>query len=200
MLFLQKRFRVADKEGAIRNVNEDIFAQYPKVKLAKRGTNVDNKKLIIMSGLQGSGKTTYARELADQGYYVLSRDDEIMKFCEAYEDVSNYNDAWQFLYSDDDRLKTFEESFDRLISEVSKHQDKVVIDMMMLTISQRRKMLNIFSKFEKKIVVLLIGLIRYSEINKDRGKVSPQKIKDSVRKFIWPVKEEGFHDIDYILR
>ncbi len=198
--FLQKRFRVADKEGAIRNIDENIFAQYPKVKLAKRGTDKDNKKLVILTGLQGSGKTTYARELDKDGYYILSRDDEILTFCEAYDEINDYGQAWEYLYSDENRLKSFDEYFDRLIIDVSKYQDKVVVDMMMLTVSQRRKMLNVFSNFEKRSVVFLTSLSELIKINEKRGKVSTQKLKDSVRKFIWPLKEEGFVDVKYIIR
>ena len=199
MKFLQKRFRIADKEGAIRNVDEDMFAQYPKLKLAKKGTDVDGKELIILCGPQGSGKSTYARSIENKfDWYILSRDDEIMKFCEAYEDVNNYNDAWKFLYADEDRLQNFNEYFDRLIIDVSKCQQKVIIDMMMLTVGGRRKMLNVFSKFNKKCIVFLSPISELIVRNEEREKeLSNDKLYGSIRKFTWPLKEEGFSSVEY---
>lgn len=206
MKMLQTRFRVADKEGAIRNVDENIFAQYPAKKVSSRKRVESEKELVILVGLPGSGKTTYCKNYLSN-YFTISRDYEMLKYFERHnigcsDNVSN-NEIYNFV-NQEEHIDIFNMEFNEFVDNISKKESKVVIDMTMLTFGKRRKILNRFSKFKAKCFVFLSGETNIKKINDKRWKSNAGLTKERFitlkKKFIMPLKEEGFEEVEIFLR
>jgi hypothetical protein len=196
--YLAHRFRKADKEGAIRNIDENIFAQYPKRKISSRAKVEKDKHVILMCGLPGSGKTTVVGEY--NGYYIVSRDNYMEKYYYLYNEkgLETSNDIYHWIYSEEN-LPNFNMDFDRYLNKVAKEQDKVIVDMTLLTAGKRRNMLNRFSKFNATCVCLLTGEKEFHRINDQRelegSGLSKERFRELKKKFIFPIEAEGFEQI-----
>ena len=213
---MHRQFREADKMGAVRNVDENIFGQYGTRKYSNRGKVRDGKEIILMVGLPCSGKTTYiANNFKD--YYIISRDDEIENFCDSLDPSTpmnpgninlrpvvnaKHNDKFEFVYGTDERYDAFTQYFDKKLIQVSKTYDKVVIDMTLMALGKRRGMLNIFQHFHARAVVLFLGKkeIYYRNSNRVGKTVATYKFDVMSQKFTLPILEEGFEKIDYYLQ
>lgn len=204
-LYLYKKIlREADKRGAIRLVSEEEFAQYEKRKYISRNKLKQDKHLVVLIGLPASGKSTLCEDYKSRGYSVLSRDDTIAKYIllesVQYRDDMDYNIMYDLIHKDDNELKKFNEFFEDCIRGLSR-QDKVVIDMTMLSLSSRRKMLSKFPEHKADAVVVLTD----NDTLKERAQNRPGKhianyvYFDMKRSFVMPVKEEGFETINIII-
>lgn len=71
--------------------------------------------MVLMCGLPGAGKTTYARELVRRGYVRLSIDEEV----------------WRRLGQRDAGLVLEAEAFDRLKDEVRREQRRELVELML---------------------------------------------------------------------
>ncbi|MBV2151897.1 ATP-binding protein [Kitasatospora sp. SUK 42] len=71
--------------------------------------------VVLMCGLPGAGKTTYARELVRRGYVRLSIDEVV----------------WQRLGQRDAGLVLEEEAYDRLKEEVRREQRQELVELML---------------------------------------------------------------------
>jgi len=199
--YLSNRFRKADKRGAVRNVDENIFAQYPKKKVSSRKHTLEDKELIICVGLPGSGKTTYIEEnLKD--YFVISRDKFMIEYYDSFttnnSELVTGNTIYDFI-NHEDNIESFNKLFDNFINVVSKREDKVVIDMTMLTFGKRRSMLNKFSKHNANCVVFISGEKEINRVNRERetfdAGLTDSRLLTLKKKFIFPIEEEGFNDV-----
>ena len=191
----RRAFRQADKNGAIRKVDEsDQSLQYKPHKYAKRSPVAD-KELIILTGLPCSGKSTYVEAL--EGYTIVSRDALIMQLAPC---GLSYNEAYQKLHATAEDRKHLDAMFDKMVNYAVK-QDKVVIDMTMMSLSARRKMLNIFSNHTAYSKVFLTDMSTIHKRNEARiGKTIPEFVLDNMSKsFLIPTIEEGFEDVEAIL-
>lgn len=202
--FLQTRFRVADKEGAIRNVDENMFAQYPTKKVSSREGVEDGKELIILVGLPGSGKTTYyINNYSD--YFLISRDIEMIKYFEKHNSSDNATNNEIYIFvNQEEHINIFNMEFNKFINQVTKEESKVVIDMTMLTFGKRRNILNRFSKFKAKCLVFLSGEEDIKKVNDERWKLNAGLTEERFitlkKKFIMPIKEEGFEEVNIFLK
>ena len=188
-------FRQADKNGAVRLIDEsDTSIQYKPNKYAKRNP-VASKELIILTGLPCSGKSTYVEAL--EGYTIVSRDALIMQLAPY---GLSYNEAYQYLHATAEDRKHLDAMFDKMVN-YSVKQDKVVIDMTMMSLSSRRSMLNRFSRHTAYSKVFLVDSDTIAQRNEARiGKTIPEHVYTNMSKsFLIPTVEEGFEDVELIL-
>lgn len=200
---LNIHFSFADKNGAIRNVDEDMFGNYDNQKYID---NLDENKeeVIILTGLPCPGKSTLINILnEDEHYIVLSRDNLLMQTVKSInENEFTYNQAYDLIHSDDRLLKMFNNLFEDKISELAKLNVPIIIDMTMMSLKSRRTMMAKFGKRNYKSVVLMTSLDLIKKRNEIRS-LNGKSISDDVnllmmKSFIMPVKEEGFSTITII--
>lgn len=203
LLLMRNIFRNADKKGAIRDSNENIMSQYPDRKYLKRKTLDDDKKLIMFVGTPNSGKSTLREKFPE--HTIISRDDYLSIFYteEFGEHSLKYNEVYKKIHSDDKLKKKFDNVFNTYCSKISKNSNKVIIDLTMLSLSSRRKMLSKFPKFRASAYVILTDINSLIKREKERRKIG-KKIHTKVYKtffknFTIPTNEEGFDEIKIII-
>lgn len=205
MSFLRSVFRKADKKGAIRSgsLNEEKVSDYQPRKFVKKQKKEENKELVLLTGLPNSGKSSLI-ENKYKDYVIISRDNTIETFYKIFnetEDIYTYNQAYKWIHSDEILKEKFNNFFEEEIKKVIKEKpNKIVVDMTLLTLKSRRKMLNHFSKYKAKSIVLLPNLEKISQRNEERkkeGKYISQEVYDSMYlSFVIPQKEEGFESVE----
>ncbi len=205
--FLRDEFRKADKNGAIRLVDEGLYSQYEKRKFLKPTPQDLGKSLTVLIGLPNSGKSTLRAEMQklNKHLFVVSRDDMLEDFYQRKTgEITDYNTMYRFLHEDDILLKEFKKEFEDLLNSIAKNKSDILIDMTQLSLSSRRKMLNHFPKFHKKAIVIMTDNNTLYERNDKRyeetGKfISRTVIENMMTSFTFPVLEEGFNDIQLIV-
>lgn len=203
---LREKFRIADKKGAIRQVDEGMFSQYEKRKFAQIKDQDEEKELVIMTGLPCVGKSTIINDMFPE-YDVLSRDSAVMEYFKMNFECDypySYNTAYKAIHNNPERLKEFDKFFNERTNHLSQNSKKVVIDMTMMPMSSRRKMMNKFPKHTKKSVVLMTDKPTLEDRNHTRfeseGKFIHSTVFENMAKsFTFPVMEEGFKDIKLII-
>lgn len=205
--FLRDEFRKADKNGAIRLVDEGMYSQYEKRKFLKPTKVEDSKSLTVLIGLPNSGKSTIRANMLklDKHLFTVSRDDMLEDFYQRKTgNISDYNSMYNFLHDDKDLLKEFTKEFEDMLNSIAKNKSDILIDMTMLSLSSRRKMINHFPKFHKKAIVIMTdndelftrNHMRYIETKKF---ISEKVIENMMTSFTFPVLEEGFDSIELII-
>jgi predicted kinase len=205
--FLRDEFRKADKNGAIRLVDEGMYSQYEKRKFLKPTQKDLGKNLTVLVGLPNSCKSTLRAKIQklDKHLFVISRDDLLEDFYERKTNkIDTYNIMYKFLHEDKELLKEFNREFEEQLNYAAKVKTDVLIDMTQLSLSSRRKMINHFQKFNKKAVVIMTdndelftrNHIRYIETKKF---ISEKVIENMMTSFTFPVLEEGFDNIKLII-
>ena len=205
--FLRDEFRKADKNGAIRLVDEGMYSQYEKRKFLKSVQHDQGKTLTVLVGLPNSGKSTVREQMQElnKHLFVVSRDDILEYFYRRKTGkIDNYNKMYNFLHDDKELLKEFTREFEEQLNYAAKVKSDVLIDMTQLSLSSRRKMINHFPKFNKKAVVIMTDNKTLYERNdkrhKETGKfISEKVIENMMTSFTFPVLEEGFDSIDLII-
>ena len=204
ILFLRDEFRKADKNGAIRLLDEGLYSQYEKRKFLKPTKIEQGKTLTVLVGLPNSGKSTIRAEMQkrDKHLFVVSRDDMLEDFYQRKTgEIKDYNTMYRFLHEDETLLKEFKKEFEDLLNSIAKNKSDILIDMTQLSLSSRRKMLNHFPKFNKKAIVIMTDNETLFERNDKRyeetGKfISRTVIENMMTSFTFPVLEEGFDSIE----
>lgn len=207
IIFLRDEFRKADKNGAIRLVDEGMYSQYEKRKFLKSVQHDQGKTLTVLVGLPNSGKSTVREQMQElnKHLFVVSRDDILEYFYRRKTgEIDNYNKMYNFLHDDKELLKEFTREFEEQLNYAAKVKSDVLIDMTQLSLSSRRKMLNHFPKFNKKAVVIMSDngeLFRRNDKRyEETGKfISRTVIENMMTSFTFPVLEEGFDSIDLII-
>lgn len=199
--FLRKELHTADKRGAVRIVDEELFSQYEKRKFLKTTSTNKEKNLTLLVGLPCSGKSTIREQMTG---YVISRDDYMEEFhIQHFGERGDYNKMYFNIHSDEKILNLFNNSFQKLIENAARTQNDVIVDMTMLSLSSRRKMMNNFQNFTKKAVVLMTDLEEIQKRNlqrKEHGKyISESVFKGMMTSFVFPVAEEGFSEIELVI-
>lgn len=200
-------FREADKRGAVRSTDEGLFAQYEPRKFAKKGSEKFNSKLIMLIGLPNSGKSTLREKLLakNPNTTVLSRDDLLEVF---YKDKvgteATYNEMYRYIHDDKEVLKEFEALFESKIQEASRKDEDVIIDMTMLSLSTRRKMILKFPNHKKEAIVVMTDNNTLFTRNIERYKttkkfISTVVITNMMTSFTYPILEEGFDKIELVI-
>lgn len=207
IIFLRDEFRKADKNGAIRLVDEGMYSQYEKRKFLKSVQHEQGKTLTVLVGLPNSGKSTVREQMQElnKHLFVVSRDDMLEDFYRRKTGkIDNYNKMYNFLHDDKELLKEFTREFEEQLNYAAKVKSDVLIDMTQLSLSSRRKMINHFPKFNKKAVVIMTDndeLFRRNDVRyEETGKfISRKVIENMMTSFTFPVLEEGFDSIDLII-
>jgi predicted kinase len=204
--------RKCDKDGAIRLLSGEEnkkYNQYEGRKFSGRSNVQEDKTLTVLCGLPCSGKSTYVNNLNSP--YVLSRDTFLIEYynnkfayMDAHSKLSTYSDIYKELHKDEESKKVVNEAFNKHIDKVQKSHNNICIDMTMLSLKSRRKMLNKFPKHTAKSIVFMTGLeeIRKRNISRniEEGKFIPDGVFEGMSKsFTFPVKEEGFVEVEIIL-
>jgi putative nucleotidyltransferase with HDIG domain len=193
-------FREADKRGAVRNVDENIFSQYKPRHFARTYTEtITDKELVMMVGYPCSGKSHYVATHFPN-HVVVSRDNFMQEYTNQYKAGLTYNEAYIFVHEDKDFLQQFNNEFNNHVNNMSK-ENKVVVDMSMSSLSSRRKMINRFSNHKLKCVVMLTDETTIKHRNKNRnGKFIKESVFSTMGKsFVMPVLKEGFVEIKVVL-
>ena len=207
ILFLRDEFRKADKNGAIRLVDEGLYSQYEKRKFLKSTQKEQCKNLTVLVGLPNSGKSTIRAQLQKLNKYlfVVSRDDMLQDFYQRKTGtITDYNTMYKFLHDDEVLLKEFNKEYEDLLNSIAKTKTDILIDMTQLSLSSRRKMINHFPKFNKKAVVIMTDndeLYRRNDKRYEETKkfISKKVIENMMTSFVFPVLEEGFDSIELII-
>lgn len=184
-------FRKADAAGRITNKPLDAYS--PR-RFHKPHPN-PTQTITILCGLPCSGKSTYALNFDN----VISRDAFLMThYATADED---YNTTYSKVHADQTILADFNTAFDKHLQQASKSNVDYIIDMTMLSLSDRRSMMAKFPKAKFNCVVFLPPLSVIETRNKVRkGKsLDPNVYNHMMAKFVMPTKAEGFESIQYIL-
>ena len=186
-------FRKADAAGRITN---KLLEDYNPRRFHKPYSN-PTQTITILCGLPCSGKSIYASDFDN----VISRDSFLMEnYADSDED---YNKVYKEVHSDPLVLADFNKSFDAYLQQASKLNLDYVIDMTMLSLSDRRSMMARFPKAKFNCVVfippLLTTIRERNEARKDKH-ISSDIYDNMMSKFVMPTKAEGFTSIKYILR
>ena len=207
ILFLRDEFRKADKNGAIRLVDEGMYAQYEKRKFLKPTTTENNKNLFVLIGLPNSGKSSlrnaFVRSFPEAS--IVSRDDLLEEFYKRKTGViTDYNTMYKFLHEDKLLLKEFTKEFEDYLNKLAKTSDNIIVDMTQLSLSSRRKMINHFPKHNKKAIVIMTDNVELFRRNEQRFQetkkfISEKVIENMMTSFTFPVLEEGFDNIELII-
>lgn len=205
--FLRDEFRKADKNGAIRLVDEGMYSQYEKRKFLKPTKVEDSKSLTVLIGLPNSGKSSLRNSFVQSfpEASIVSRDDLLEEFYEEkFGGTDTYNNMYNVLHEDKVLLKEFTKRFEDYLNKLAKTSDNIIVDMTQLSLSSRRKMINHFPKHNKKAIVIMTdndelftrNHTRYIETKKY---ISEKVIENMMTSFTFPILEEGFDDIELII-
>lgn len=112
-----------------------------------------------------------------------------------------YNEAYQYVHNDSARLQIFNKAFDKLITQRSREQKDLVVDMTNLSLKSRRSLMQRFPHAQFKCVVFLPPFSNVIKCNETReGKnIAKDTLINMSKSFVIPVKQEGFNEITYIL-
>jgi len=205
---LKTIFRAADKNGAIRNVDEEIYNTYPNRKFSKRKDDNSCKKIILITGLPASGKSYFIDNNFDSNeWFILSKDKELFYYYFNFiNEIDNptYREVFLAIHENEQHFKSFCSIFNAKLLETSKTYNKVIIDMTLLSLKSRRKILNIFDSFKASSIILATDIETIFERNSRRKEIDLKIVPDSVildkmTQFTIPVKKEGFDNIEIIL-
>lgn len=146
--------------------------------------------LVVMCGLSGSGKSSYAKRLSDTyGHVVVSSDEIRAEICPGgINDQSMNGKVFQIFY---DRVK-----------ENLKASKNVVADATFITIKERRKLLEAIKGIDcnRTIMIMITQFIKCLKNDFSRERKIPGMVIFKQRnKFQIPFYEEGWDLIDYSL-
>jgi predicted kinase len=151
--------------------------------------------VTILIGLPACGKSTYASNFP----IVVSRDNCLLEYFPS----DSYDEAYAQSHANDESRAALNAYFESYIQSIASKQVDTIIDMTMLSLSDRRSMMAKFPKARFKAVVFLPTLNTIYSRNDIRSKAGktlpPDAYKHMMTKFIMPVFEEGFEFIEYKL-
>lgn len=150
---------------------------------------MDNK-LIVLCGLQGSGKSTYANEMVNVQTDVILSSDEYRKHFPEY-----------------DNDKIFKTLYNDMNDNLQKGKN-VIVDATNITIKSRKKLLdNLTNKNIKKEIIVFATPIetcreRLNKRNQDKNShyVPLEVLENYHKSFEVPFKEEGWNNIEVICK
>jgi predicted kinase len=194
-------FRNADSAGRISTKKEgtsstqfvklaDAVAANPTTNTPINTTSaIDTPKAVIMVGLPGTGKSTYASSYL-KDYTLVSRDAQITQLM----GDMDYNEAFK-LVDQQEVDKLYEQTFAKAVQM----KENLVVDKTNLTHKSRMKSIRRLQDngYRVKIIVLLPTLLTLHRRNQKReGKTIPTKvIRNMMSTLELPFQSEGSVDI-----
>lgn len=144
--------------------------------------------LVLMCGVPGSGKSTYAKKIAKEEHIKICSSDDIREklFGDAA-NQSNNNLVFAILV--------------KHVKKELKMGNSVIIDCTNVQVSGRKYFLKKFNGLYKSAVVIYVDtpIALCKERNQKRDRIVPNDIIDKYyRKLIPPCKEEGFTYVEVI--
>lgn len=199
---LRRHFRLADKYGAVRETGDKIQSQYSSRKyLPYNPTPL--KEVVVLVGPPNSGKSTIRSNYPN--HHIISRDDALFNFYALKIDEfakPTYSEVYSAIHTDPVISESFNIYWQNHVN-LARNQAQVLIDMTMMSLSSRRKMLHHFKNHTRKAVVLMTDMPTLANrelIRAKTGKIIPPYVYyNMIRSFVIPVKEEGFEEIQIIL-
>ena len=155
--------------------------------------------LVVMVGLPGSGKDYYINSLNDGD----SPNDIILSTDNILEDIaddlgSTYNEVFKTHYKEAERI------METMIQNSLNHHGFVIWNQTNLTKKKRKKILNRFRKFDRKVCVYIkideeVHKQRLAYREQTQGKFISDEVIEKMRSTLEePSMEEGFDEIFYI--
>lgn len=203
---LRQLFRQADKNGACRKIypiNNDIQLQdrYNSRNFVKISNNQIIKKdteLLMIMGLDCVQKAKYVMEFVsgenNKEYFIFSKNNYMKQYAIIkglpINSLDDYEKIYNFCQSPIHK-KSFDIQYQQYILNVSNTYSKVIVDMEMLSLSDRRKILNNFKHFEYKNCIVYLPKINYINDLMYNNSNKSNKLSS----FIFPVYDEGFDNI-----
>ena len=185
-------FRKADAGGRISN---NPLEDYQPRRFHRLWKTFPNHTVTILIGLPACGKSTYASSFPN----VVSRDNCLLEYFPS----DSYDEAYAKSHANDESRAAFNAYFESYIQSIASRQVDTIIDMTMLSLSDRRSMMAKFPKARFKAIVFLPTLATIYSRNAIRSKtgktLSPEVYNHMMTKFVMPVLEEGFEAIEYKL-
>lgn len=183
-LFLQ--LGKADSDG--RFYSGDTETCMEEFKVDRKESVQKNKEVVVLCGLPGAGKSTWAKErINKEGFKYISRD----YFIENLHHNLSYKEAWEKC---DQKWvdKKLNESFQK-----AKGCEKVIVDMTHMSKKSRRRSLSHFGpEYKKTCVVFLPTMEKLHLQNEQRsGKVIDRKVIGKMMRSFYPPTYEEFDEI-----
>ena len=148
-------------------------------------SDVDKPTLVMMVGLVGSGKSTYAKQLAKKMSAKVFSSDELRE--EMFDDVDNQ----------ENNQKLFQELHKR-IKECLRSGNNAIYDATNISSKRRRGFLDKLKNIDciKRCVIMATPYERCLENNRNRDRVVPEWVINRMyRSFNTPAYFEGFDSI-----
>ena len=147
-------------------------------------------KFYIMVGIPGSGKSTYAKKLAEENNCIIHSSDAIrIELSGKQSNLSNDKEMWKIMR-------------ERIAKDLSEGKN-VICDATNVTVSKRASFLNAVNKIDCEKIAIVID----SDVNKcitqnsernESERVPKVAIFTSAKHLVIPTKDEGFDEIHII--
>lgn len=171
---------VEDWNRRCKEVENEIFN-------ASRGTPINRKELIVLCGLPGSGKSTYAKKKWGNSHIIICADE----FRKVYTGKDFDLSAEHMVYL----------MVSTTVEVLLRRSMPVVIDMTSLTIKNRLKWIDLAKRCSAPIrcVLMDIAVCLCLARNADRKRKVPENvINDMASRFVYPTDEEGFVSVETV--
>lgn len=147
------------------------------------------KELIVLCGLPGSGKSTYAQKKWGDSHVIICADE------------------FRKVYTGKDFDLSAEHMIHLMVSTtvevLLRRSTPVVIDMISLTIKSRFKWINLAKRCGAPVrcVLMDIAVCLCKARNTDRERKVPEHvIHEMANRFVYPTDEEGFDSIETVTK
>lgn len=153
-------------------------------------------RFVMLVGVPGSGKSTYARKLVEQGpsYAIVSRDDILTN---TYSNLT-YSEAFKQA-----NHKQIDEALNIRLQMLLDLNKDIIVDMTNLTKASRKRTLDKVDKeYDKFCIYFPIDnktMFERAEARVSEGKVIPKNVLDDMmNRLEVPAPDEGFICVGYI--
>jgi predicted kinase len=158
--------------------------------------------LTVLVGPPCSRKSTWVAANTNENTVVISRDALVEAAGEKR--GMNYGEAFKFLMDNNDVSKReVDEVMNKQVQTTRNDNKSVIIDMTSMSKKARRRWVNEFTKYNKRVVMFVSGYQDLLECNKKREEETGKTIKPFVvdnmcKSFSLPMASEGFNLVEYV--